>query len=101
MRVEKGKIDGDTRISDDVVLQGMITGNTVVENGGKLILSGMICQNLILEKGSMVELHGMVCRNVFNRGGNLRVYGMILESLRTESGTTFIDPKAVIKGKTE
>lgn len=92
------KIEGDFRIETDVILRGMITGDVVVSKDCTLILHGMILKDLILEEGSIVKLHGMVNQNVYNKGGTLQVYGMIMGVLKDE-GKTFVDPNAKILQK--
>ncbi len=92
------KIEGDFRIETDVILRGMVTGDVIVSKDCKLVLHGMIVKDLILEEGSLVELHGMVNQNVYNKGGTLKVYGMIRGILKDE-GETYVDPNAKILQK--
>jgi len=95
--VEDRKIVGNLEIDHKFILNGMVTGNISVVNGGVLTLNGMCCQNLIVEKGAKVYLYGTVTGNVLNRGGELRVHGTVGGNLHTESGDTFIAPSAVVR----
>lgn len=95
---ETGNIQRDLLVSSDYLLQGMVAGSVTVVNGGYLELYGMVSQDLILERGGIVTLHGMVKGDVYNRGGDLEVYGTIDGALHDESGVTFIDPDALIGG---
>lgn len=99
MEIEHGKIEGNYNINCDFTLYGMITGNAYIKDGGRLELKGMICQNLTIEEGGELTLNGMVCGNVINKGGKIAVYGMILGSLSSFAGETYVDPKASIGTK--
>lgn len=98
MKTEHGKIEGNIRVEGNLDLYGMVTGNAFVAPGGALELHGMVCQDLILAEGSVVNLYGTVSASVYNRGGDLHVYGSIGGSLHRQDGNTVIDPDAVIKG---
>ena len=101
MRTEQGKIEGDLVLEDGLQLQGMVTGNTNVKNGGTLELRGTCLRNLFLEEGAEVQLYGTVVGSVTNRGGRLLIYGVVKGDVRTLAGETWIDPKAVIEGKVQ
>ena len=64
MKSIRGKIQGDTELTEDVELYGMIVGSTTVSANTVLKLHGMIVGNLLLKRGSSVDLHGMVNGNV-------------------------------------
>lgn len=96
MKVEYGTLEGDIRITEEIELRGIADGNVTVADGGWLVLHGIVAQDLILENGADVELYGTVGGTVYNRGGNLSVYGTIVQKLRDEAGVTTIDPEAMI-----
>ncbi len=95
---ETGKVEGNLLVIDDRLLHGMVTGSVTVTVSGYLELHGMVCGDLILEPGGIVALHGMVVGNVYNRGGDLDVYGTIRGSLHDEGGATVVDPDAIVGG---
>jgi cytoskeletal protein CcmA (bactofilin family) len=97
MRVERGIIEGDLEVEDDLSLPGMVTGNVTVLDGGTLELNGTCGKNLILEDGATAFLNGTVNGSVYNRGGKLEVCGIIYGSLHKEAGETFVDRNAVIQ----
>lgn len=97
MIIERGKIEDDIELDNELVLHGMVNGNVRVVDGEILVLNGMCSQNLVIEEGGRVYLHGTTVGNVHNNGGYLEVYGTINGYLRTESGNTQIDPDADIK----
>jgi hypothetical protein len=85
-------------IDDDFTLLGMVTGDIIVVANGNLQLDGTCGRNLILEEGSTVFLNGTVSGNVYNRGGELEVYGVIYGRLHKDAGQTIVDSDAVIRG---
>jgi hypothetical protein len=97
MRIEKGEIQGNLEIKDEFMLLGTVRGNIRVIDGGVLELNGSCEGDLILEEGATVRLNGTVNRDVYNRGGKLKVYGIIKGSLRKEAGETFVHSKAEIR----
>lgn len=95
MRRYGGKIVGDLRVAEDFTLNGMVTGTITVADGAHLELNGT-AHAMILESGSSATLKGTIARDVENRGGELEVFGVIAGSLRTLTGTTEVDPEAMI-----
>lgn len=98
MKNEHGKIDGDLRVQEEFNLHGMVTGSVRVDPRGILRLHGMVSRDLVLEPSSHADLYGMVIGNVVNRGGHLRVFGMINGALHHEAGETLVHPGAVVQG---
>ncbi|HEX7998576.1 MAG TPA: polymer-forming cytoskeletal protein [Pyrinomonadaceae bacterium] len=97
MRIEKGEVRGNLEIKDEFTLLGTAKGNINVRDGGVLELNGTCEGDLILEEGSTVRLNGTVNGDVYNRGGKLKVYGIIKGRLHKEAGETFVDDKAEIR----
>jgi hypothetical protein len=98
MRIERGKIEGDVEIREDLELHGMIAGSATVKDGARLDLNGTVTGDLVVEEGATVILRGTVAGDVTNRGGELAIYGMIDGRLIRVAGTTEVDPDAVIHG---
>ena len=99
MQTEHGKIVGNLDVENELEMHGMITGDAIVRAGGILHLHGMVCGNLIVEEGGVAYLHGSVTDNALNRGGILKIYGMVNGYLDQSLGTTLLDPKAMVDGK--
>ena len=99
MKVIRNKIEGNTTISEDTQLHGMIVGSTTVLQKNVLQLHGMIIGDLILEENSTVYLHGMVNGNITNNGGYLGVFGIVNGKIIRESGDTIIDSNARIRDR--
>jgi len=98
MRTEQKQIDGDLVLTDSLALYGQATGNVVVASGGELHLYGMCARDLTIQEGGKVVIYGMVSGHVVNDGGDLRVLGTIVGSLRSPDGSTEVDPNACILG---
>ena len=99
MKAITGTVEGDLRVSEHLILQGMVTGNITVEQGGSLHLHGMCCKSLIVNLGGTATVHGMVSEDITNRGGNVSVFGMVVGSVHSQSGETHIAPSAVVQNK--
>jgi len=99
MKAITGTVEGDLSVSEHLILQGMVTGNITVEQGGSLHLHGMCCKSLIVNLGGRATVHGMVSEDITNRGGNVSVFGMVVGSVHSQSGETHIAPSAVVKNK--
>lgn len=97
MKVIRSKVEGNTILSEDTQLHGMIVGSTTVSENILLQMHGMIIGNLILKVDSEVYLHGMVNGDVINKGGYLKVFGIVNGKLIRESGDTVVDPKAIVR----
>ncbi len=98
MQTIRGKVEGDTDISADTELFGMVVGEVRVKPGTTLELQGMVVGSLSLEIQSCVNLRGTVNGRVLNRGGNLSVFGTVHGDVVTEAGRTEIDIDALIDG---
>jgi cytoskeletal protein CcmA (bactofilin family) len=97
MRILNGKHDGSLVVENDSLqIYGMIAGDLVVRDRAVVHLHGMVCGDVFVE-GGQLDLHGMVDGNVRNLGGQLRVFGSIHGSLFEVSGTTSVDPNAVVR----
>ncbi|PID03614.1 hypothetical protein CSV67_02945 [Sporosarcina sp. P2] len=96
MRVLNGKIENDVQISEDTRLSGMIVGKVVVAENNVFLISGMVVGDLLLRSNSSVKINGTINGDVINSGGHLEVYGIINGNLFEESGTTYIDKKAIV-----
>ncbi len=99
MRSERGKIDGDWSVNDDVELHGMVTGAITVDDGGFIRLYGMCCGDFIVHAGGRAAVHGMVKGDVINRGGDVVIYGMVDGVVHEDSGKTTIDATAIIHSR--
>ena len=40
----------------------------------------------------------MVIRDVINRGGYLKIFGMVVGKVSQEKGDIFVDPQAIVRG---
>jgi hypothetical protein len=98
MRTIRDRVEGPQRITDDVTLHGMITGDVIVAAGGHLELHGMCSRSLRVESGGAVNLHGTVSGNVTNHGGRLVISGTIVGQLHDLAGETIIRPDAMVSG---
>jgi len=98
MITENKKIEGDCEVTEDLQLNGMITGNAIVKTGVTFNLNGTVAQDLIVESGGVAIVNGTVNGNVSNLGGTLRIYGIVNGSVDNVNGKTYVDPKAIIKG---
>jgi hypothetical protein len=102
MRTERGTIEGDIRLTEEIAISGMVTGNISVLAGGVLHLSGMCVKNVHVLTGGFARLSGMVNGDVINEGGSLEVHGTVHGSVRTVNGQTVVSPGAiVVRGVTQ
>lgn len=76
MRVEIDIMPGDQTVSDDLHLQGMITGNCTVAPGCYLRLHGVVTGDLIVQAGARADVYGTVSGNLV-ADGRVEVRGMI------------------------
>lgn len=98
MNTETGRINGDVQVTEDWILHGTVVGTVTVVEGGYLELHGMVIRDLVIEPGGMATLYGTVAGSVYNRGGELEVYGVVNGALQGDTGATFVDPNAVVSG---
>lgn len=96
MRIIRDKVEGDTIISENTHLYGMIIGATTIASGVRFELDGMVIGSLHLEEQSSVYLRGTVGGDVVNNGGYLLVRGVVDGRVIELGGKTDIDPRAVI-----
>lgn len=60
MRTENNQLGGNQTISEDLELQGQITGDANVLSGATLHLRGQVLGNLTVQSGARAEIWGMV-----------------------------------------
>jgi hypothetical protein len=93
-----GQIDGPATITEDLLLQGMVTGNATVASGVNLVLHGMVTGDLVVEHGATAVVYGTVAGSVINRG-RVEVAGRIVGALRDEEGgQSTVHPDSDIRG---
>lgn len=73
-----GILAGDVRATadgDDV--SGIVHGDVVVAAGVRATVSGIVEGRVLVEPGAQVTVSGMVSGGIENRGGTVRVTGMV------------------------
>lgn len=98
MRIENGVIDGDLVVTEEFILNGILTGTVVVGVGGDLELNG-VAYHLVVQCGGSASLRGVVRGNVTNEGGILTVLGVVTGALNCISGQTIVAPGAIVHNK--
>ena len=98
MKLENGKIEGDLVVSEDLQLNGMVTGNIIVTDSAKLLLNGMCLGSVHIEGDSTAIVHGIVQENIENSNGTLHVYGTVNGDVISGSGETKISSEARVCG---
>ncbi|MGG6892376.1 hypothetical protein [Rhizobium sp. BR 315] len=71
------RIDGSIRLDRDVQFYGVITGSLTVPRGRTFELHGTVLHDLIVETGAIVVVYGSVAGLLKNKGGNVRVFGVV------------------------
>ena len=99
MEIFNGRHDGPASVTGEHELQGMVTGDLTVEDGGKLLVTGMCCANLIVQQGARVIVRGMVMKNIHNLGGYVEIYGNVKGNVLRDGGETLIHGSADIEGQ--
>ncbi|MFT4099758.1 MAG: hypothetical protein QM674_01755 [Burkholderiaceae bacterium] len=88
MRTENGQIKGDLVVSEEVWLNGQVTGSILVVDGGVLNLHGMCAGNLTVNRGGRASIAGMVCGDLIRNGGEAEIRGMVCGTVRSGVGTS-------------
>ena len=101
MKTIVSKIEGDFTVAEDIVLQGMVTGNITVARGGSLNLQGLCCKSLFVESGGDATIRGTVNADVVNRGGTVTIHDIVNGAVREESGETHIAAGAVVHNRSK
>lgn len=96
MKIETGKIDHPLQITEELRLDGMAVAGVTVLPGSMLLLNGTVFGDVVVLEGASAEVNGTVHGDLINRGGEIELRGTLHGSVRTESGTTRVDPEAVI-----
>lgn len=96
MRLVSGVVSDALSVSDEVRIDGMVTGNVSVLAGGVLHVYGMCVKDVLVGAGGSAKLMGLVNGNVINDGGTLEVAGTVHGSVTTLKGQTTVSPQAVV-----
>lgn len=81
-----GTLDSGTDLSN-ITLLGLVAGDATVSHG-EAIINGMVTGNLVIEKLANVTIHGTINGNVTNHG-NLILTGFIHGSVTNSSFSNF------------
>jgi cytoskeletal protein CcmA (bactofilin family) len=98
VRERTDQITGPYRVSEDLLLHGMIAGDTTVATGVTLNLTGMVTGDLHVESGARALLYGTVSGSVVNRG-SVELEGEVGDLTDLEGGTSRVSPDAVIRSQ--
>jgi hypothetical protein len=79
MKTIDGSMSCNLVIGTDTIISGIVTGSVFVQAGATLLLKGMVTGNLFLEAGGEANIAGMVAGTIFDKGGDLRVRGLVGE----------------------
>lgn len=100
MKTLKGKIEGPHLVTEDALLEGMITDHATVASGVHFEISGMITGNLDVLPGASVVVTGMVNGLINNQGGRVVIRGMVDEVAETGPGAvTVVEGVGRVRGK--
>ena len=99
MRREFRPINGPVIVNDELELWGLAVGSCQVGAGGTLVLNGTVTGDLLVEDGGAVELYGLVVGTVRNRGGVIKVMGSVGGDIITERGMTTVESRAMVVGR--
>lgn len=72
-----GIVDGELRVDRDAIVSGMVSGSVTVATGCRATVSGIVSGDLIVEQDAAVEMSGILSGRIINRGGHVRVTGMV------------------------
>lgn len=92
--VERGKIEHDLVLEDDLQLYGMATRSVTVPTGTRFDLYGT-AQRVIIDGGACF-IYGTVTRDVTFLDGSLVVAGVISGTLDDRPGTAVIESGAIV-----
>ena len=67
---------GPLTITEDSVINGMVSGDVTVAPGVEVVINGMISGNVIVETGARASINGMVCGTLRNHGGEIEQRGL-------------------------
>ncbi|RZL55017.1 MAG: hypothetical protein EOP65_10365 [Sphingomonas sp.] len=73
----KGMHDGDVIMDRDGRVSGMVAGDVIVRSGCDVRISGMVAGDVYVEAGARARIGGMVSSRIIDRGGSIRVSGMV------------------------
>ena len=96
MLIIQERVEGDTNIELDTVLNGIVVGSVTIFPCAKLHVNGMITGNLFLQSDSAVTLNGVVNGDVVNSGGVLAILGIVNGKVERKGGRTDIDKGAIV-----
>ena len=95
-----GKVAGPVVYRDDATVVGMIVGDAMVLAGATLQLDGTVTGNLVVEIGGKAIVRGVVGGSIRNRGGEVRLFGTADDVVDAAAGAvTIVDPKAHLKAR--
>ena len=77
MKRRGGITDGDLRVDHDGDVDGIVGGTVTIAAGCRADVSGIVSGDLIVKEGAVVEMSGILSGRVINRGGQVRVTGMV------------------------
>ena len=85
MRELTGKVEHNITVDQDLVLRDMLTARATVSAGAHFDVRGMVTGEIVLEQGGRVSLHGTLTGILHNHGGRVDVYGSITGEYRPHS----------------
>lgn len=91
---------GDLTVSDEtVVLQGVVTGDVLVVDGGHLKVLGVVAGKAVVREGGRLVVHGVVRGGVHVEGGDVDITGVVA-SVRYTAGSGGVAVGAMVGGRT-
>lgn len=77
MTRHRGVVTGDLRMTQDGRMHGMVNGTLTIAAGCRVSVGGMVNGDVVVEPGAEVEVTGMVNGTIHDRGGSVRISGMV------------------------
>lgn len=99
MQVIRGDLTAPVRVTDQLSVHGRLRAGAVVASGAQLLLHGLSEGDIVIEPGGTAEVWGIIERSIVNRGGTVRVYGLVSGDVSTtDDGTTCISDDFIVRG---
>jgi len=90
MQVVRGTLDAPLCVTDALAVHGTVAGPVRVTATAQLVLRGVCRGDLVVEPGARAEIWGIVDGNVINRGGDLRLFGIVTGYVDRAAGHTAV-----------
>lgn len=97
MQVVHGRVEAPLLVNSELEVRGTVAGPIGVSASGTFVLRGVCEGDVVVEASGRAEIWGIVQGNLINRGGLVRMFGLVEGHVQRAGGQTSVSADSIVR----